>query len=108
MQCCENRLAQQCYVSLDLSFFLDTSLFIFLVLSCFHSRIRPTPVSVSKYTLHTASLPKPQYPVPVSLSSTNVGANRFYNTNQRLGNMMDAKGAKHAANLNRKGGLMGR
>lgn len=73
-----------------------------------HSSVRPTPVTVSKYTLHTASLPKPQYPVPVSLTSVNVGANRMYSANQRIGNSMDTKGAKHAANLNKKGGLMGR
>lgn len=54
--------------------------------------VRPTPQAattiVSKFTLHTSSLPKPQYPVPVSL------APRY---------SMDVKNAKQAANNTKKG-----
>lgn len=48
----------------------------------------PQPTIVSKFTLHTSSLPKPQYPVPVSLAPQ-------YS--------MDVKNAKHAANTTKKG-----
>lgn len=55
--------------------------------------IRPTPQAaattiVSKFTLHTSSLPKPQYPVPVSLAPRH---------------SMDTKNAKQAANTSKKG-----
>lgn len=55
--------------------------------------IRPTPQAaattiVSKFTLHTSSLPKPQYPVPVSLAPRHA---------------MDTKNAKQAANTSKKG-----
>lgn len=55
--------------------------------------VRPTPQAaattiVSKFTLHTASLPKPQYPVPVSLAPRH---------------SMDTKNAKQAANTSKKG-----
>ncbi|XP_065079098.1 probable serine/threonine-protein kinase DDB_G0282963 isoform X6 [Ochlerotatus camptorhynchus] len=49
------------------------------------------PASVAKFTLHSSSLPKPQYPVPISLPS----AAPHY--------AMDPKGAKQAANVCRKG-----
>ncbi|XP_055632106.1 uncharacterized protein LOC129771963 isoform X3 [Toxorhynchites rutilus septentrionalis] len=49
--------------------------------------------SVAKFTLHSSSLPKPQYPVPISLPSA---PPRF---------AMDAKGAKQAVNISRKGTL---
>lgn len=49
--------------------------------------------SVAKFTLHSSSLPKPQYPVPISLPSA---APRY---------VMDPKGAKQAANVSRKGSL---
>lgn len=49
--------------------------------------------SVAKFTLHSSSLPKPQYPVPISLPS----AAPHY--------VMDPKGAKQAANVSRKGTL---
>ncbi|XP_062710499.1 serine-rich adhesin for platelets isoform X5 [Aedes albopictus] len=49
--------------------------------------------SVTKFTLHSSSLPKPQYPVPISLPSA---APRY---------VMDPKGAKQAANVSRKGTL---
>lgn len=56
--------------------------------------VRPTPETattiVSKFTLHTSSLPQPQYPVPVSL------APRY---------PMDAKNAKQAANTTKKSGF---
>ncbi|XP_037045695.1 probable serine/threonine-protein kinase DDB_G0278845 isoform X4 [Bradysia coprophila] len=58
--------------------------------------VRPTPKPaefVSKFTLHTSSLPQPQYPVPISLASRNV---------------MDTKVAKHAANTTRRGFFAGR
>ncbi|XP_031629004.1 uncharacterized protein LOC116344361 isoform X3 [Contarinia nasturtii] len=52
---------------------------------------RPTPQAattiVSKFTLHTTSLPKPQYPVPVSLAPRH---------------SMDVKNAKQAANTTTK------
>lgn len=55
--------------------------------------IRPTPEAaattiVSKFTLHTSSLPKPQYPVSVSLVPRH---------------SMDTKNAKQAANTSKKG-----
>lgn len=55
--------------------------------------IRPTPEAaattiVSKFTLHTSSLPKPQYPVPVSLVPRH---------------SMETKNAKQAANTSKKG-----
>lgn len=66
-----------------------------LHLVCFYVffSVRPTPQAaattiVSKFTLHTSSLPKPQYPVPVSL------APRY---------SMDVKNAKQAANNTKKG-----
>ncbi len=55
------------------------------------SSVRPTPKPaefISKFTLHTSSLPQPQYPVPISLTSRNA---------------MDTKVAKHAANTTRRG-----
>ncbi|CAO1340147.1 unnamed protein product [Diamesa serratosioi] len=93
--------------------------------------IRPTPqsASASKYTLHSASLPKPQYAVSVSLSSASSTTssyanstsnacvtNKSFNNNHYKGNQTinnnnnvhDTKTAKHAENLNRKGGLSGR
>uniref|UniRef100_A0AAG5D8C4 Uncharacterized protein n=1 Tax=Anopheles atroparvus TaxID=41427 RepID=A0AAG5D8C4_ANOAO len=50
----------------------------------------------SKFTLHTSSLPKPQYPVSISLAGTTAGpvASSRYT--------MDTKGAKHAVNVSRK------
>lgn len=58
-----------------------------------HFSVRPTPQTattiVSKFTLHTSSLPKPQYPVPISLATTR--------------NSMDTKNAKQAANNTKKG-----
>lgn len=57
-----------------------------------HFSVRPTPQTattiVSKFTLHTSSLPKPQYPVPISLATRN---------------SMDTKNAKQAANTTKKG-----
>lgn len=58
--------------------------------------VRPTPKPaefVSKFTLHTSSLPQPQYPVPISLASRNA---------------MDTKVAKQAANTTRRGFFSGR
>lgn len=56
--------------------------------------VRPTPQAaattiVSKFTLHTSSLPKPQYPVPISLAPPR--------------HSMDTKNAKQAANNTKKG-----
>ncbi|XP_055538797.1 serine-rich adhesin for platelets isoform X3 [Wyeomyia smithii] len=51
--------------------------------------------SVAKFTLHSSSLPKPQYPVPISLPSA---APRYD---------MDPKGAKQAVNISRKVTLQG-
>ncbi|XP_049291029.1 nuclear pore complex protein DDB_G0274915 isoform X3 [Anopheles funestus] len=50
----------------------------------------------SKFTLHSSSLPKPQYPVSISLTGTTSGpsASSRYT--------MDTKGAKHAVNVSRK------
>lgn len=53
----------------------------------------------AKFTLHSSSLPKPQYPVPISLPSTTVPAPSHY--------AMDSKGAKQAVNISRKGTLQG-
>lgn len=56
--------------------------------------MRPTPQAattiVSKFTLHTSSLPKVQYPVPISLTPNYA---------------MDTKNAKQVANNTRKGGF---
>lgn len=58
---------------------------------------RPTPQAattiVSKFTLHTSSLPKPQYPVPVKVMP--VTLDPHYS--------MDVKNAKQAANTTKKG-----
>ncbi|XP_052892575.1 uncharacterized protein LOC128300526 isoform X1 [Anopheles moucheti] len=52
--------------------------------------------TASKFTLHSSSLPKPQYPVSISLTGTTSGpsASSRYT--------MDTKGAKHAVNVSRK------
>ncbi|XP_050073399.1 serine-rich adhesin for platelets isoform X2 [Anopheles maculipalpis] len=53
--------------------------------------------TASKFTLHSSSLPKPQYPVSISLTSgttTGPAASSRYT--------MDTKGAKHAVNVSRK------
>ncbi|XP_055378984.1 probable serine/threonine-protein kinase DDB_G0282963 isoform X3 [Condylostylus longicornis] len=52
-----------------------------------------TTVTACKYTLHTASLPKPQYPVPISLTTTAPSSS----------SSMDIKSAKQMVNNNRKG-----
>uniref|UniRef100_A0A182K6M8 Uncharacterized protein n=1 Tax=Anopheles christyi TaxID=43041 RepID=A0A182K6M8_9DIPT len=53
-------------------------------------------MTASKFTLHSSSLPKPQYPVSISLTGTTSGpsASSRYT--------MDTKGAKHAVNVSRK------
>lgn len=58
----------------------------------FFYSVRPTPqtptiASVSKFTLHTSSLPRPQYAVPISVTPSYV---------------MDTKGAKQALNTSRR------
>ncbi|GAB0092567.1 hypothetical protein DMENIID0001_075700 [Sergentomyia squamirostris] len=60
-----------------------------------HEILRPTPQlavvpSVTKLTLHTANLPRPQVPVPISL------------TTNRPAPTMDPKGAKQALNTSRR------
>lgn len=62
----------------------------------FFFSVRPTPKPaefISKFTLHTASLPQPQYPVSISLAPRNA---------------MDTKVAKQAANTTRRGFFGGR
>uniref|UniRef100_A0A1Q3G1T7 Uncharacterized protein n=1 Tax=Culex tarsalis TaxID=7177 RepID=A0A1Q3G1T7_CULTA len=54
----------------------------------------------AKFTLHSSSLPKPQYPVPISLPSHTVPPVTSHYA-------MDAKGAKQAVNISRKGTLQG-
>lgn len=77
----------------SLLFIFSTLVIIVLFSFCVYKNSgRPTPQTattiVSKFTLHTSSLPKPQYPVPVSL------APRY---------SMDTKNAKQAANTTKKG-----
>ncbi|XP_037908792.1 uncharacterized protein LOC119650260 isoform X4 [Hermetia illucens] len=50
---------------------------------------QPAVASVSRFTLHTTSLPKPQYPVPISLPSSR--------------SAMDSKNVKQVVNNTRKG-----
>uniref|UniRef100_A0A182NJJ0 Uncharacterized protein n=1 Tax=Anopheles dirus TaxID=7168 RepID=A0A182NJJ0_9DIPT len=59
--------------------------------------VTATATTASKFTLHSSSLPKPQYPVSISLTGTTSGppqASPRYT--------MDTKGAKHAVNVSRK------
>uniref|UniRef100_A0A182STC2 Uncharacterized protein n=1 Tax=Anopheles maculatus TaxID=74869 RepID=A0A182STC2_9DIPT len=53
--------------------------------------------TASKFTLHSSSLPKPQYPVSISLTS---GTTSGPSASSRY--TMDTKGAKHAVNVSRK------
>uniref|UniRef100_A0A182WL66 Uncharacterized protein n=1 Tax=Anopheles minimus TaxID=112268 RepID=A0A182WL66_9DIPT len=53
--------------------------------------------TASKFTLHSSSLPKPQYPVSISLTGTTSGA-----PSASARYTMDTKGAKHAVNVSRK------
>jgi hypothetical protein len=94
---------------------------------------RPQVVSASRFTLHSASLPRPQYPVPVSVSSipappvykrsttfTSFSSSSSGSENKSSlmsgsgadgyrggiqSKLMDTKGAKHAANLYKRGGM---
>lgn len=89
--------------------------------TCFFS-VRPQAVVLSRYTLHSTSLPRPQYPVPVSVAAavppsykrsttfTSFSSNGSGSgsSNQVQSKLMDTKGAKHVANLYKRGGMMGR
>ncbi|CRL00118.1 CLUMA_CG013398, isoform B [Clunio marinus] len=85
------------------------------------NKTRPQAVVLSRYTLHSTSLPRPQYPIPVSVSTTTApsykrsttftsfssngsGSSSSYTQNR----VVDTKGAKHAANISKRGGIMGR
>lgn len=65
---------------------------------CHSFSVRPTPQTattiVSKFTLHTSSLPKPQYPV-ISLVAPSSSSSSSH--------QMDTKNAKQAANSTKKG-----
>ncbi|KAG5678349.1 hypothetical protein PVAND_008033 [Polypedilum vanderplanki] len=72
---------------------------------------------VSRYTLQSTSLPRPQYPVPVSVAPSTFARNTLstfsLNTSSRPVNsvqskLIDTKGAKHQANLTKRGGMMTR
>ncbi|XP_035791532.1 uncharacterized protein LOC118466393 isoform X4 [Anopheles albimanus] len=64
------------------------------------------PLVASKFTLHSSSLPKPQYPVSISLTGTgSVGGPMAGNVTAIAPSArytMDTKGAKHAVNVSRK------
>lgn len=86
----------------------------FNLLYCY-SRIRPTPqpaspsvaALVSKFTLHTSSLPKPQFPVPITLASPSPVEATPPSLTDVYTPMMDTKFAKQAANTNRRCGTNG-
>ncbi|EAA11104.5 AGAP005803-PA [Anopheles gambiae str. PEST] len=62
-----------------------------------------TAATASKFTLHTSSLPKPQYPVSISLTGTTAGSAAAAATATASSRYtMDTKGAKHAVNVSRK------
>ncbi|XP_050094690.1 mucin-19 isoform X2 [Anopheles aquasalis] len=64
------------------------------------------PLVASKFTLHSSSLPKPQYPVSISLSSSTSGGGPMSGHVTAMAPSarytMDTKGAKHAVNVSRK------
>ena len=74
------------------------------------------PIVLSRYTLHSTSLPRPQYPVPVSVTPSypSLSRNSTYSPNSSRSihfvqdKLIDTKGAKHQANLNKRGGMMTR
>lgn len=79
----------------------------------------PQSCVLSKYTLHSTSFPRPQYPVPISVQNTVPAPNRgtvYDSLSSRPpsgqnfhAKMIDTKGAKHAANLTKRSvGMMGR
>jgi hypothetical protein len=71
------------------------------------------PIVLSRYTLHSTSLPRPQYPVSVSVTPS-YPKNATYSPNSTRpvhsvqSKLIDTKGAKHQANLNKRGGMMTR
>jgi hypothetical protein len=87
---------------------------------------RPTSASqnlnqtfvVSRYTLQSTSLPRPQFPVSVSVAPsypTFARSTTAYSSlnSQHLmhsvqSKLIDTKGAKHQANLTKRGGMMTR
>ena len=81
------------------------------LIQIFTFSVRPVPTVAAapistqvRLTFHTTSLPKPQFAVPVSLSDLppfKVSNNNVNLSQQK--NLMDTKGAKHAANINKKG-----
>ncbi|XP_035917213.1 mucin-19 isoform X4 [Anopheles stephensi] len=54
--------------------------------------------TANKFTLHSSSLPKPQYPVSISLTSGTTSGPSAASSRYT----MDTKGAKHAVNVSRK------
>lgn len=76
----------------------------------------PKSIVLSRYTLHSTSLPRPQYAVPVNVmapSNSNYYRNATLTTNSfnstrpttspyMQNKLIDTKGAKHQANLNRR------
>ncbi|XP_049538710.1 mucin-19 isoform X2 [Anopheles darlingi] len=62
------------------------------------------PLVASKFTLHSSSLPKPQYPVSISLTGTSGGpmSGNVTAIAPSARYTMDTKGAKHAVNVSRK------
>ncbi|XP_070502044.1 serine-rich adhesin for platelets isoform X2 [Chironomus tepperi] len=74
------------------------------------------PIVLSRYTLHSTSLPRPQYPVPVSVTPSYPSFSRIstYSPNSTRpthsvqSKLIDTKGAKQQANLNKRGGMMTR
>ncbi|KAL7048496.1 hypothetical protein ACKWTF_003365 [Chironomus riparius] len=74
------------------------------------------PILLSRYTLHSTSLPRPQYPVPVSVAPSypSFSRNSTYSPNSTRplhsvqSKLIDTKGAKTQANLNKRGGMMTR
>lgn len=81
---------------------------------------QPLSVVLSRYTLHSTSLPRPQYPVSVKVTAPSVVSNARGATTYTMATgrpasssfvqnkLIDTKGAKHQANLTKRGGMLTR
>ena len=81
--------------------------------------VHQPPSQTQSYTLHSTSLPRPQYAIPVSVTAPSYPSYSRGTTYTTLTNrpatsptiqnkFIDTKGAKHQANLNKRGGMLTR
>lgn len=91
----------------------------FRFFSVHHPTSQAQSIVLSRYTLHSTSLPRPQYAVPVSVTAPSYASYTRGTTYTTLNNrpatspiaqnkLIDTKGAKHQANLNKRGGMLTR